>query len=302
MSGVSLQLYYFTSASMKHQLLQALSWSPYPTPQRLTHSLSVTCIALAFSCLLASTVQPAIAEQTTGSDYTITSQSLADPDISDCLAQLDATVALASAAKDDNGYLESRFAELESRCPNLPHFAHNRGVLAAQDLRWPDAIKHLNRSLQLDPRASMTHRHLQQIFEHRAAQAYAKALKTPMSVQPPVLALQLSTDQNADTSLSVQGESRFHTISTVEYELYAWWQATRESENITDFYVNDFPHNAIGRGSHRLLHQQWIDMQREIAFTAQDVVVILSDPLQNRTLVLLRLVGTRWKIYQETQL
>lgn len=247
-------------------------------------------------------MQPAIAEPTSTLGYTITSQVLADPNISDCLAQLDATVALASATKEGSGYLEARFAELESRCPNLPHFAHNQGVLAAQALRWPDAIKHLNRSLQLDPRASMTHRHLQLIFEHRAAQAYAKALNTPTSTQPPVLALQLSTDQNADTSLSGKGNSRFHTNSTVEYELYAWWQAMREAENINDFYVNDFPHKAIGRGSQRLVRQRWSDMQREIAFTAQDAVVILSDPVQNRTLVLLRLVGTRWKIYQETQL
>jgi hypothetical protein len=287
---------------MTHQHLQVLSWLPNTIAMHLTHRIPVIGIAMSFCCLLASAVQPAIAQQTSGPDYTITSQRLSDPDISDCLAQLDATVALASATNDGDGYLESRFAELESRCPNLPHLAHNRGVLAAQASRWPDAINHLNRSLQLDPRASMTHRHLQQIFEHRAAQAYAKALKTPISVQAPVLALQLSTDQNADTSLSVLGGGRFHTNITVEYELYAWWQAMRESQNINDFYVNDFPPKAIGRGSHRLLRQQWRDMQREIAFTAQDAVVILSDPLQNRTLVLLRLVGTRWKIYQETQL
>ncbi|MFT5046451.1 MAG: hypothetical protein ACI8UP_003430 [Porticoccaceae bacterium] len=287
---------------MMHQHLQVLSSLPNTIPMHLTHRIPVVRIALACCCLLASMVQPAIAEQKSRPNYTITSQRLSDPDISDCLAQLDATVALASSTNDGDGYLESRFAELESRCPNLPHLAHNRGVLAAQARRWPEAIKHLNRSLQLDPRAAMTHRHLQQIFEHRAAQAYAKALKTPISAQPPVLALQLSTDQNADTSLSAQGGSRLHTNSTVEYELYAWWQAMRDSENINDFYVNDFPLKAIGRGSQRLLHQQWGDMQREIAFTAQDSVVIISDPLQNRTLVLLRLVGTRWKIYQETQL
>jgi hypothetical protein len=148
----------------------------------------------------------------------------------------------------------------------------------------------------------MTHRHLQQIFEHRAAQAYAKALKTPLTVQPPVLALQLSTDQNANTSLSTQDQSKFHTISTVEYELYAWWQAMQSADKLSDFYVNDFPSKAVGRGIQRLLEQKWNNLQREIAFTAQDAVVVLSDPLQNRTLVLLRLVGARWKIYQETQL
>jgi len=116
------------------------------------------------------------------------------------------------------------------------------------------------------------------------------------------LALQLSTDQNANTSIKEEDQGQFHTISTVEYELYAWWQATNSSEDINDFYVSDFPGKAIGRGSNHLNIERWDDMQREIAFTARDAVAILSDPMQNKTLVLLRLVGTRWKIYQETQL
>ena len=262
----------------------------------------VTLVAVFCGCAATFAAQTTSAERTTEANFTLASKVLSAPDISNCLAQLDATAALASEKDDDDGYIESRFAELESLCPNLPHFAHNQGVLAAQAQRWPEAIKHLTRSLQLDSRASMTHRHLQQIFEHRAAKAYAKALKTPLTIQPPVLALQLSTHQNADSFLPVEEQRQFRTISTVEYELYAWWHTTRDSESFHDFYVGDFPQQAIGRGSNHLHDEQWHDMQREIAFTAQDAVVVLSDNLQNRTMMLLRMVGTRWKIYQETQL
>jgi len=207
---------------------------------------------------------------------------------------------LASEIRDDDGYLESRFAQLESQCPDLPHFAHNQGVLAAQAERWNEAINHLDRSLQLDPRASMTYRHLQEIFEHRAAQAYARALKTRIPARPPVLALQLSTHQNAETSLSEHRNTQFRTISTVEYEMFAWWQSIQNKKGIEDFYVHDFPINAIGLGTRKLTQQGWNVLQREIAFTTNDAVVVLSDPAQNRALLLLRLVGNRWKIYQET--
>jgi len=179
------------------------------------------------------------------------SKSLPRLDTSSCLTQLDATVALASEIRDDDGYLESRFAQLESQCPDLPHFAHNQGVLAAQAERWNEAINHLDRSLQLDPRASMTYRHLQEIFEHRAAQAYARALKTRIPARPPVLALQLSTHQNAETSLSEHRNTQFRTISTVEYEMFAWWQSIQNKKGIEDFYVHDFPINAIGLGTQK---------------------------------------------------
>jgi len=228
------------------------------------------------------------------------SKSLPRLETSSCLTQLDATVALAKEQSDDDGYLESRFAQLERQCPDLPHFAHNQGVLAAQAERWNDAINHLDRSLQLDPRASMTYRHLQDIFEHRAAQAYARALKTRIPTQPPVLALQQSTHQNAETDLSESRNRQFRTISTVEYEMFAWWQSIQNKAGTEDFYVLDFPTNAIGLGTRKLTQQGWDELQREIAFTAEDAVVVLSDPEQNRALLLLRLVGNRWKIYQET--
>lgn len=218
------------------------------------------------------------------------------------MAELDASVALASNEKGSAELIEKRLAALEDLCTDLPQIAHNRGVLAARADNWPDAIEHFQRSLKLDARASATHRHLQQIFEHRAAIAYSQVLNTPVDVPAPVLELQRSTDQNGHVRRSEEDTSSLHTISTVEYEMFAWWQAQQNSIGLADFYVESFPPAAIrlARRTHR--GKQWQDMHREIAFTARDAVVVLSDAYHNRTLLLLRLVGNRWKIYQETNL
>ncbi len=269
---------------------------------RLLKSQRSTVLGAISSLLVLGTSLSGYAEQLSQNTRSMASQTLSSFPINDCYAQLDAIVALAAAEPDDNGYLEQRLASLESRCPGLPQFAHNRGVLAAKSQRWNEAIEHFNRSLNLDARASLTHRHLQQIFEYRAAQAYALALNTPNSAQPPQLVLQRSTDQNANASLTLTEQSRLKNISTLEYEMYAWWQALQDSNELDDYYVQDFPTEAIGLGTQDLGTHPWADMQREIAFTQNDAVVVLSDPQQKRTLLLLRLVATRWKIYQETAL
>lgn len=291
-----------SEASMNDQLLQALSRLPtLPSIQTgKLHQYSAVAM-LSGACLCLVSLQ-AHAEQPTQNTRSIASQKLAELPVNDCLLQLDATVALASNDSDENKYLDQRFAALESQCPDLPHLAHNRGVLAAKASRWSDAIDHLNRSLRLDTRAAMTHRHLQQIYEHRAAQAYAKALNTPIPVKPPVLSFQLSTDQNAIPTVSDDDRARLRTISTVEYEIYAWWQALQSSSGLDDFYVQDFPDAAIGYITDRFNDTNWADIQREIAFTENDAVVVISDPQQRKTLLLMRLVSTRWKIYQETPL
>ena len=291
-----------SEASMNDQLLQALSRLPaLPSVQTGKLQQFSAAAMLSSACLCLVSVQ-AHAEQPTQNTRSIASQKLAELPVNDCLLQLDATVALASSDADENKYLDQRFAALESRCPDLPHIAHNRGVLAAKASRWSDAIDHLNRSLHIDTRAAMTHRHLQQIYEHRAAQAYAQALNTPIPVRPPVLSFQLSTDQNAVPAISDDHRARLQTISTVEYEMYAWWQALQSSAGLDDFYVQDFPDAAIGYATDRFNGVDWEDMQREIAFTENDAVVVISDPQQKRTLLLMRLVATRWKIYQETPL
>jgi len=218
-----------------------------------------------------------------------------------CLATLDATVALATNENNSPDYLLERFAEAEQDCADLPQLAHNQGVVAGRADRWPEAIDHFERSLQLDGRAAMTHRHLQQIFEHRAAAAYALALNIPTKASPPKLQLQRSTDQNAASSVAFE-HSELHNIGTLEYELFAWWQALHNTIGLKEHYVDDFPTSAIRRSRQKFELMEWANMHREIAFTAKDAVVVISDTYHNRTLLLLRLVGNRWKIYQETTL
>lgn len=220
----------------------------------------------------------------------------------DCMRELDASVAMASNEKNNAVFIEQRLASLEDSCTGLPQLAHNRGVLAAQADNWPQAIVHFERSLQQDSRAAMTYRHMQQIFEHRAAVAYSKALNTPVDIPAPTLELQSSAIQNMDDRRRESDRSNLHSISTIEYELFAWWQAQQNSIGINDYYVEDFPPAAIRLARQTHINKQWQDMRREIAFTAKDAVVVLSDAYHHRTLLLLRLVGNRWKIYQETNL
>jgi len=220
----------------------------------------------------------------------------------DCMTELDASVAMASNEQGNTALVEQRLAKLESRCKGFPQVAHNRGVLAAQADNWPEAIEHFERSLQQDSRAAMTYRHLQQIYEYRAAAAYSKALNTPVEVPFPTFELQTSALWNTDNRQLDSDRSDLHSISTIEYELFAWWQAQQNSIGIRDFYSDDFSPAAIRLARRTHANKQWQDMHREIAFTARDVVVVLSDAYHHRTLLLLRLEGNRWKIYQETNL
>ncbi|ASJ75324.1 hypothetical protein [Granulosicoccus antarcticus] len=235
-----------------------------------------------------------------------------------CLVELDATVSLSTnetvrnlaavtaagsiAATIDRPTIDARLAELETLCPDMPQLAHNRGVLAARTNRWPEAIAHFERSLQMDNRAADTYRHLQEIYEHEAAVAYAKALDSPVNVPEPILNWQDSGDLNADANKAGALVDSLQSVSTVEYELFAWWNALRDEDGLKEHYVDDFPAAAIQRSRQFFATGKWENIQREIAFTASDAVVILKDNRQNRTLLLLRMVGTRWKIYQETRL
>ena len=236
----------------------------------------------------------------------------------ECLVELDAAVALASsetvrnlaavraagsiAATIDRPTVDARLAELEKQCPDLPQLAHNRGVLAAKSDRWPEAVAHFERALKMDDRAADTYRHLQQIYERQAADAYAKALGSPVEAPQPTLDWQDSTVLNADADTARTLVSSLQSISTLEYELFDWWQALRTDKGLEEHYVNDFSAASIRLSRQNFGNKNWDDMQRDITFTASDAVVILTDIGQNRTLLLLRLVGTRWKIYQETRL
>lgn len=220
----------------------------------------------------------------------------------DCAAQLDAAVALAGNPDNELSALDRRFAELESRCPAFAQLAHNRGVVAGMDDRWSQAIQHFERALTKDKRAADTHRQLRQIYEYRAAQAYAKVLESPLQAEPPALGFQDSTLHNSDIHQSYPEHGQLRDIATIEYELFEWWQARKNWTGIRQYYVEGFDIEAIKLAREEYSSTAWQDMKREIAFTENDVVVIISDSSESQTLLLLRLNGSRWQIYQETRL
>ena len=219
-----------------------------------------------------------------------------------CAAELDAAVALASNPDNNPGKLTARFASLESACPEFAQIAHNQGVLEAQQDHWQLAISHFERALQKDERAADTYRHLQQIFERRAAEAYAKALGTAINVPKPTMQLQDSGKHNSDLLQQYPEHPQLRNVATIEYELYAWWQSKQDLQSIRDYYVADYEMEAIEQARQRHLQRQWSTLKREIAFTTEDSVVVLSDSAGAYAMLLMRLEGNRWKIYQETSL
>lgn len=224
------------------------------------------------------------------------------PQSLNCAGELDAAVALASNPDLEREELSRRFAALEKHCPAFAQLAHNQGVVAAMSQNWPQAIAHFQRALSKDQRAAETHRHLQQIFEYRAAQAYARALDTPLTAKIPQLLFQDSSKRNAEITQQFPEHEQLRDIATIEYELYAWWQAQQNWKGIRGHYIEGFDIEAIKLSRQKYLTKQWPDTKREIAFTDNDAVVVLSDSVNAHTLLLMRLVGTRWKIYQETRL
>ena len=224
------------------------------------------------------------------------------PVVFSCAAELDAAVILASNPDTDFQQLNARFANLEKQCPDDGQFAHNQGVLAAKQAQWPKAIAHFQRSLALDKRAADTHRHLQQIFETRAAAAYARALGTELEAEQPDLRFQDSGLHNPQNLFDIKPLDTLRHVPTIEYELYAWWQARKHWKDVRSHYVEGYDVEAIKIARSENQQRSWDDTFREIAFTNDDVVVVLSDSSRGHTLLLMRLVGSRWRIYQETRL
>lgn len=224
---------------------------------------------------------------------------------SECLVQLDAAVNL--ALESDLDAATEQLETLATACEHIPQIQHNLGVLAAMDNRLPEAISYLEASVAADPRAALSVRHLQDIFRYRASVAYANALNTTPTASEPDYSFQDSSDLNSD-SLRLQRErSELHTVGTIEYELFAWWQIRHdERQDVREHYVSDYPEVSILQASERFKDIDWDDMQREIAFTQEDAVIVLSDvsvdDASDKTLILMRLEGNRWKIYQETSL
>ena len=224
---------------------------------------------------------------------------------SECLVQLDAAVSL--ALEPNLAAATEQLEALSEVCQDVPQIQHNLGVLAAMDNRLPEAISYLEASVAADPRAALSVSHLQDIFRYRASIAYANELNTTATASKPDYMFQDSSDLNSD-SLRLQRErTELHTVGTIEYELYAWWQTRHdERQDVREHYVSNYPEVSVERALERFANIDWNDMKREIAFTQQDAVVVISDvsadDASEKSLLLMRLEGNRWKIYQETSL
>ena len=206
---------------------------------------------------------------------------------------------------------------LESRreqCSAWPQLHHGLGVLAAADARWDAALAHLQRALNADRRSAETASAIREIHRYRAATALREALGRELA----------STDEPPIPALSMQGASVYtpprqpdsvkpadpataptlRDVSTVEYELYDWWQSASAGNQAgwLQHYAPEYPPPEHGwRGT-----IEWSSVRRDISFTAEDAVVVLSGELENsepiHVLMLLRLAGDRWQIYRETRL
>ncbi|MEE9319363.1 MAG: hypothetical protein V3U76_02855 [Granulosicoccus sp.] len=223
-----------------------------------------------------------------------------------CLDELDTGVAF--ARDGDSLRAKHHFELLDAKCHHLPQIQHNLGVLAGNDMRWSEAIDHLEQSLLADDRAARTVEQLRQIHRFNASQAYAHALNQTVQVQPPVLNLQGSTVVNSDSLRALQARTDLHTISTIEYELYDWWLSAQEKtpDGWLAHYIEGYP----APDRYAMRQHEWDNLEHEIALTSEDAVVVLARESTDasggkytvRSLMLLRLHNNRWKIYQETSL
>ena len=225
-----------------------------------------------------------------------------------CLERLDAAVRLAGGG--DEAAARGRLERLAGRCEHLPQIRHDLGVLAARAGESEAAIAALEAALEADPRSAETLAHLRALHRREAAIGYARALgKAKRSAPPlPELALQDSTDVNADTLRGRADRSGLRDSSTLEYELYAWWHGADDGDEAAwlAYYADDYPPRLAMAGRTRPARANWADVRREIAFTAEDAVAVLEHgrggPDAWRRLLLLRLEGDRWKIYRERPL
>jgi len=217
-----------------------------------------------------------------------------------CQDELDTAVALFN--DDAHAAAKILLTQLADDC-QLPQIHHNLGVIAGLQDQWSQAIKHFEQSLAADQRAAMTQDHLRQIYRYRANIAYGKALNTEVAAQHPNLQVQDSSVINANAVRREQPSTARHRISDVDYELYDWWVAAANNnrEGVLAHYVRGYPAPDIAARA----NINWDQVQREISFTAEDAIAVLTHSEKGETvstLLLLRLQGNRWKIYQETRL
>jgi len=251
-----------------------------------------------------------------------------------CLERLDAAVELAE--RGDTGRARLRLERLAPRCAHLPQIHHDLGVIAARDGRVSAALDHFETAVAADPRAAMTLDHLRTLHRREAAAAYARALGSPSDTSRPAFTFQRSDDVGADTLRAAASEEEpLRDVATIEYELYAWWRSAVDGDvrERRSHYVDDYPRALALLGRERDAALRWEDVRREIAFTTEDAVAVLTyagraadgdgkpaDELDGgaaarvdggddaertgafRRLLLLRLQDRRWLIYRDTPL
>ncbi len=216
-----------------------------------------------------------------------------------CATQLDSAV---TAHTNGEKNTQQLFEQLKLDCEHLPQVHHNLGVLAAEAQLWDQSIAHFERAIASDARTNMTTSQLRAIHQYKAAMAYKNALgATTVKTTQPQFRLQDSAITNQ--SYKQPQKSALHTVPTVDYELYAWWTAAAQS--LTSQWLEHYSPGYPPAQNDDAQNISWNDVGRDISFTAQDAVVVLSYQLNNiekRTLLLMRLQNNRWKIYRESTL
>ena len=227
----------------------------------------------------------------------VTSQASLPPD--GCLAELDKAADLYSKGNTDAA--SDRFDRLKHSCSHLPQVHHNLGVIAADRQQWQVASDHFQQAIADDSRTVMTQTQLFAIHQYKASVAYRKALGIPGRVDLPKLAMQNSAHMNS--AQSVSSKTVLHTVPTIDYELFSWWNAaaTESMAAWLEHYTEGYPPQENTDAQ----MVEWENVGRDISFTEQDAVVVLSynlGELQKRTLLFMRLEKSRWKIYKESLL
>lgn len=196
---------------------------------------------------------------------------------------------------------KSALEKMLEQCAHLPQVHHNLGVIAGLQSEWQLAESYFKRAIADDSRTSMTAAHLQSMHQYRATQAYQRALNIKKRIAEPDFQMQDSAVANA--SYQAPPKTDQHNVPTVEYELYAWWTAAAQNE--LSAWLEHYTYGYPPMENNDAATVSWNDVSRDISFTAQDAVVVLSyqqNNVEKRTLLLLRLQNNRWKIYREALL
>lgn len=204
----------------------------------------------------------------------------------------------------DNDTAQQGFTSLAQSCESLPQVHHNIGVIAARRGQWEIAIQAFDAAIELYPLTADTVNQLRSLHEYQAKQAWQVALKLDTELSPPRFTLQTSRDQNQAIAAQPDHDSGLRSVTTIDFELYTWWHASTDSNDKAawlNHYVKGYPAQVIPDAQ----VVNWNDVRRDIRFTAQDAVAVLSWDHAGKTqhrMLLMSLAGERWQIYHEASL